>query len=364
MNLSTGIIGFPNVGKSTLFSAITNSQVEIANYAFATIDPNIGIVNLNDERLNKLANIIHPEKVLYATCKFVDIAGLVKGASKGEGLGNKFLQNIREVDALCHVVRCFKDVEITHSSNVIDPVVDLTIINLELIYADLEIINSKIERIKNKANSGEEASKIEYDLFLKLKTCLDKEKMISTLNLSLQEQKAIKSYSFLTAKPMIYIANIDDDDIADPFNNLNYKKLVDFIGETNVIPVSIKMEHELSQLNEVEKKLFRHDLNIKVSGLDSLISKTYEILGLATYFTYGKKEVRAWSFKRGMTAQQCAGIIHSDFEKGFIKAEVIQYEDLIEIKDELKLKELGKVKLVGREYIANDGEIYHFRFNN
>jgi len=364
MNLSTGIIGLPNVGKSTLFSAITNSQVEIANYAFATINPNIGIVNLNDERLTNLASIINPDKILYATCKFVDIAGLVKGASKGEGLGNKFLQNIREVDALCHVVRCFNDVEITHISNIVDPILDLTIINLELIYSDLEIINSKIDRIKNKANSGEKDSKIEYDLFLKLKKCLDDEKMLSSLDFSEAEIKYIKSYSFLTIKPMIYIANIDDNDITNPLNNIKYKELVNFIGEKNVIPISIKLEHEISILNDFEKKLFKKDLEIENIGLDSLISKAYNILGLATYFTYGKKEVRAWSFKKGMTAQQCAGIIHTDFAKGFIKAEVMQYNDLINIKDEVKLKEQGKVKLVGRDYIVNDGEIYHFRFNN
>lgn len=364
MNLSTGIIGLPNVGKSTLFSAITNSQVEIANYPFATIEPNIGIVNLRDQRLINLSEIIKPNKIVYATCKFVDIAGLVKGASKGEGLGNKFLQNIREVDALCQVIRCFKDKEITHVSNSVDPVFDAEIINLELIYSDLEIINSKIDRIKNKANSGNQESKFEYDLLFKLKIHLDAEKMLFALKLNEEELKLIKSYSFLTIKPMIYIANIDDDDILDPSKNIYYQKLCDFIGIEKVIPISIKIEHEISQLNELEKNDFKNDMGILNSGLDLVTAKAYEILGLNTYFTYGKIEVRAWSYKKGMTAQECAGIIHTDFQKGFIKAEIIKYEDLIEIRDEVKIKELGKNKIVGRDYLVNDGEICHFRFNN
>ncbi|MGL4768741.1 MAG: redox-regulated ATPase YchF [Mycoplasmoidaceae bacterium] len=363
MSLSTGIIGLPNIGKSTLFSAITNSKVEIANYAFATINPNTGIINFRDKRINELANIINPDKITYVSCKFVDIAGLVKGASKGEGLGNKFLQNIREIDCICHVVRCFNDLQITHVSNSVDPITDVTIINLELIYADLEVINSRLNKITNKVNSGDEKLRIEYNLFLKLKDCLEKELMLSTLKLQEEELLIIKNYSFLTMKPMFYIANIDDSDVSSPDNNNYYNILSKHVGLESIIPISIKIEHELSLLDDETKELFLKGLNIEKNGLDHLIEITYRKLGLETFFTFGKTEVRGWTFKKGMTAKECAGIIHSDFSRGFIKAEIIKYEDLLEIKDEQKLKETGKVKLVGRDYIIKDGDICHFYFN-
>ncbi|WP_412032311.1 redox-regulated ATPase YchF [Malacoplasma muris] len=363
MSLSTGIIGLPNVGKSTLFNAITNSRVEAANYPFATIEPNVGIVNVNDIRMEKLCELIEPNSIVYTTYKFVDIAGLVAGASKGEGLGNKFLQNIREVDSICHVVRCFDDSNITHVNNSVDPIRDLEIINLELILADLEVLNNRISKIAKKAQSGDKTSIIEKEICDKLLDCLKKEKLLNTLELSEDEKNIIKSYNLLTLKPVIYVANIDENSVIDISSNTHYNSLCERVGKNNVVPLSVKLEFEISLLDKESKIEFMKEYKMEQSGLDKLVFKSYTLFGLSTFFTYGKKEVRAWTFKNGMLAPECAGIIHSDFQRGFIKAEIIKYDDLISLKSENAVKESGKLKLAGKDYVMQDGDICTFRFN-
>ncbi len=365
MGLSTGIIGLPNVGKSTLFNAITNSQVEAANYPFATIEPNVGIVSLPDNRLEQMALLINPDKIMPATCQFVDIAGLVKGASKGEGLGNKFLQNIREVDAICHVVRCFKDKSITHVHDGVDPIRDIGVINLELIMADLEIMSKRLHRIKKKAESGDKESKNEVSLLTKIVNCLESGKLVSDIHLHNEEIESLSSYNLLTLKPILYIANIGEDEIGEPDSNEYYRQLEDYCKDTKnkLVPISAKIEYEISQLNPEDKNIFMEDLSMSCTGLDKVIRSSFELLNLATYFTFGKKEVRAWTFHKGMTAPQCAGIIHTDFERGFIKAEIMKYEDLVALKNELAVKVAGKMRLEGKTYLMQDGDVCNFKFN-
>lgn len=365
MSLTAGIVGLPNVGKSTLFNAITNSKIEAANYPFATIEPNVGVVEVKDERLVKLSELFEPLKTIYTTFEFTDIAGLVKGASKGEGLGNKFLANIREVDAICHVVRCFEDNDITHVYNTVDPKRDIEIINYELIMADMVTVENRMSKIVKKAQTKDKDAVYEYNILTRINECLNSGKLINTLEFDKEEKLYVKTMNFLTSKPIIYIANIKDDEINDPDINEHYREVVKLAKEENseVVAISAKIEEDLSDLDKEEKLAFLEDLGIHHSGLDELILKAYKTLGLKTFFTVGKDECRGWTFKDGMTAPECAGVIHSDFQKGFIKAEVYTYEDIMEYKTEAKLKEVGKLRLEGKDYVAKDGDIMHFRFN-
>ena len=365
MSLKAGIVGLPNVGKSTLFNAITKQNILAANYPFATIEPNVGIVNVPDKRMDVLNEMYMPERLILAGFEFTDIAGLVKGASTGEGLGNKFLSHIREVDAIVEVVRCFDDGKIIHVEGNIDPIRDIETVNLELAIADLEVINNRLERVAKKARTTKNKDDIlEAEILERAKKALEENIPLRQLNLSKDEKKIIKSYSFLTLKPIIYLANIKESELGNPDNE--YVKVVkDYASKENARVVSLcaKVEEELSELTPEEKEEMLEGLGLDGSGLDKLITATYEILGLATYFTVGKDEVRAWTFKKGMNAKECAGIIHTDFEKGFIRAEVISYQDLIDCGSELKVKEAGKARLEGKDYIMQDGDICHFRFN-
>jgi GTP-binding protein YchF len=364
MSLTAGIVGLPNVGKSTLFNAITKNQILIANYPFATIDPNVGVVTVPDKRLQKLKKIYNPLEVIPTTFEFTDIAGLVKGASLGEGLGNKFLSHIREVDAICHVVRCFNDETIIHVESKIDPVRDIEIINLELILSDLEIVNNRIEKLAKKAATREKTAILEYNTLLKAKTNLEKNIPLRRITYNNEEYKIMKSFNFITLKPMIYVANISENQINnenDEYVNLVKKQALK--DEAGVVIISAKIESELSELDEEDKMLYLKEIALEESGLDKLIKETYSLLNLQTFFTAGPKEVRAWTFKKGMTAKECAGIIHSDFERGFIRAEVISYEDILKYGSEKEVKENGKMRLEGKDYEMKDGDICHFRFN-
>lgn len=365
MSLQAGIVGLPNVGKSTLFNAITNSKVEAANYPFATIEPNVGVVEVKDERLIKLSELYKPLRTIFTTFEFTDIAGLVKGASKGEGLGNKFLANIREVDAICHVVRCFEDDDISHVYESVDPLRDVEIINYELIMADLTTIENRMAKILKKAQTKDKEAMFEEAVLSKIKDTLQKGVLLKSSDYSKEELAYIKTLNLLCIKPVIYIANIKEDDINDPDANKYYLALKDLaLKEGNeVVAISAKIEEDLSGLSKEEKSAFLEDLGIYRSGLDELILKAYKTLGLKTFFTVGSDECRGWTFKEGMTAPECAGIIHSDFQKGFIRAEVFTYDDIMEYGSEAKLKEGGKLRLEGKDYIAKDGDIMHFRFN-
>lgn len=364
MSLTAGIIGLPNVGKSTLFNAITKKHILAANYPFATIDPNIGIVMVPDERLTVLESMYIPEDVIPTSFEFRDIAGLVKGASLGEGLGNKFLSHIREVDAICEVVRCFEDSEIIHVENSIDPKRDIEIINLELVLADLEIIDNRLARIEKKAlTTKNKESLAELNVLTKMKEALSNDIPTRRLEYNEEELNIIKSYHLLTMKPIIYLANIKEEDIGKSNKYVDIVKELAIKEGSEVIEMCAKVESELSELDDEEKKLFLVELGIPESGLDRLIKATYDLLGLATFFTCGPKEVKAWTFKKGMKAPGCAGIIHTDFERGFIRAEVISYKDLIVCGGEKEVKEAGKMRLEGKEYIMQDGDICHFRFN-
>lgn len=364
MSLTAGIVGLPNVGKSTLFNAITKKNILAANYPFATIDPNVGVVIVPDKRLQTLEEMITPDSVVPTSFEFTDIAGLVKGASKGEGLGNKFLSHIREVDAICEVVRCFDDENITHVEGNTDPIRDIEIINLELIFSDMEVIDNRIGRIEKKAISTKDKDALfELDVLKKVKEALEKNIPARRLEYTEDEEKVLKAFNLLTKKPIIYMTNVSEEDIV---NGNDYVKLVkDYASKENaeVVMLCAKTESELSELNEEDKMMFLEDLGLKESGLDRLIKATYSLLGLATYFTAGPKEVRAWTFKKGMKAPACAGIIHSDFERGFIRAEVISFEDYKNLGGEKAAKEAGKMRLEGKEYIMRDGDICFFRFN-
>ena len=365
MSLTAGIVGLPNVGKSTLFNAITKKHILAANYPFATIEPNVGVVMVPDNRLDFLNDLYKPKSLVPTTFEFTDIAGLVKGASNGEGLGNKFLSHIREVDAICEVVRCFEDDNIIHVENNIDPIRDIEIIGIELILADLDIVDTRLSKIEKKAKMSKDKDSLkEVDLLYKLKNCLESNNAIRGIELDCDELLIMKPYNLLTAKSIIYVANLSEEELNNKDNR--YLKQVEEYAKSEgskVISVCAKIEEELSELDDEDKKELLSDLGVDSSGLDKLIRATYSLLGLKTFFTAGKDEVRAWTFKDGMKAPDCAGIIHTDFKRGFIRAEVMSYNDLEEYKDEKIVKEKGRVRLEGKEYLMQDGDICYFRFN-
>ncbi|MGM9881794.1 MAG: redox-regulated ATPase YchF [Bacilli bacterium] len=364
MSLTAGIVGLPNVGKSTLFNAITKKNILAANYPFATIDPNVGVVTVPDKRVAVLENMYMPERTIPTTYEFTDIAGLVKGASTGEGLGNKFLSHIRQVDAIVEVVRCFDDENIIHVDGNVDPIRDIEVINVELVLSDLEIVMSRINKIGKKAMTTKNKDDLkEIELLERIKEALEKNIPVRKLDLSIEEKKIISSFNLITLKPIIYVLNVNEEEVN--IGNGYTKLACEYANNegSETIILSAKLESELSELSDDEKELFLSDLDIKESGLDALIHSTYKLLGLATFFTVGSDEVRAWTFKKGMKAPSCAGIIHSDFERGFIKAEVMSYDDLVTYGSELKVRENGRARIEGKDYIMQDGDICHFRFN-
>lgn len=365
MSLTAGIVGLPNVGKSTLFNAITKAGVEAANYPFATIDPNVGVVEVPDERLNKLTELVKPKKTVPTTFEFTDIAGIVKGASKGEGLGNKFLANIRQVDAICHVVRCFEDENITHVSGEVSPLDDIEVINLELILADLESVDKRHTRVSKIARTKDKEALQELAVLEKMKAALEAGKSARTVEVTPEEAPLVKSLFLLTTKPVLYVANISEEDVMAGEDNEMVKQVREFAATegAEVVTVSARIEEEVADLEEEEKTEFLQELGIEQSGLDQLIQKAYTLLGLGTYFTAGEKEVRAWTFKLGMKAPQAAGVIHSDFERGFIRAETVSYDDLVAYGSMAAAKEAGKVRQEGKDYVVADGDVMLFRFN-
>lgn len=366
MALTAGIVGLPNVGKSTLFNAITNSQVEAANYPFATINPNSGIVELNDKRFDELVEIFQPKKQVRATFEFTDIAGLVKGASKGEGLGNQFLANIRLCDAICHVVRCFDSNEIIHVDGNVDPLRDIETINLELIFADLDTVNKRIGKVETKARTSKEKTAVEeLSVLTLIKNALDNGKSARSVSLNSEQLALVKNFNLLTMKPVIYVANVSEEDYANPENCKYYNEVLDFAKSegSQCIAISAGIEAELVGLDKEERDEYLSSLGIEETGLDRLVKSSYQLLNLSTFFTVGADEVRAWTFKNGSKAPQCAGIIHTDFERGFIRAEAYSCEDIFALRSEKALKEAGKIRSEGKEYLVQDGDCLLFRFN-
>ena len=362
--MKLGVVGLPNVGKSTLFNAITQAGAEIANYPFCTIEPNVGVVAVPDERLDKLAALYNSKKITPTYLRFVDIAGLVKGASRGEGLGNKFLSHIREVDAIVHVVRCFVDSNVTHVSDTIDPVADMQTINLELILADIETVTGRLNKAVSMQKTGDKKYKIEAELLQRILQHLESEQPVRTMEFDEEEQQLVEEMFLLTAKPVIYAANIAESDLGKPDNSL-VKIVESKAAEENAetLVICAKVEEELSRLDEEEKAMFLDSYGITESGLNRLVKKCYKLLHLVSYLTAGEKETRAWTITEGTKAPQAAGKIHSDFEKGFIRAEIVPYETMLELGGYNQAKEKGKVRSEGKDYVVRDGDVVLFRFN-
>lgn len=365
MALTAGIVGLPNVGKSTLFNAITKAGAEAANYPFATIDPNVGMVEVPDWRLQRLTELVRPKKTVPTTFEFTDIAGIVRGASKGEGLGNQFLSHIRQVDAICHVVRCFDDDNITHVEGRVDPLADIDTINLELVLADLESVNKRYTRVAKIAKTKDKDAVAELAVLDKIKPVLEEGISARSIEFTDEEQRVVKSLFLLTTKPVLYVANVAEEDVADYETNDYVNKVKEFAASENaeVIVISARAEEEIAELEEEDKAEFLEALGIEESGLDQLIRAAYDLLGLATYFTAGEQEVRAWTFRKGIKAPQAAGIIHTDFERGFIRAETVSFEDLNQYGTMQAAKEAGRVRLEGKDYVVQDGDVMLFRFN-